>query len=261
MGLSAFLAPDMRMPAEEKYHLESLLRWSSGLAGTPEGDMHVAVSTRSGWHAVGRRIGTLYSWVNKSYSKGRVRLGEDVAGKPDIDFRMLSDQRDLVRLMQSFRFCLGILESARGAGAVLDIFPTSYSARIKSLIRPTLRNGVVMSIAGPLMDMSEQLRRRMIATAIEDAEAVDVLAADDGRLEAHLRTVVGGVWHPCGTCRMGDPDDPMVVADPRGKVVGTEGLYVCDASLMPTIPCANLNIPVLMSAEKIADGIRKELRT
>jgi len=46
------------------------------------------------------------------------------------------------------------------------------------------------------------------------------------------------------------------VTDPGGKVVGTEGLYVCDASLMPTIPCANLNIPVLMSAEKIADAIR-----
>jgi len=256
VGLSAFLAPDMRMPAEEKYHLESLLRWSSGLAGTPAGDMHVAVSTRSGWHAVGRRIGTLYGWVNKSYSKGRVRLGDVVAGRPDIDFRMLSDQRDLVRLMQSFRFCLGILQSARNAGAVLDIFPTSYSARIKSLIRPTLRNGVVMAIAGPLMDLSEDLRRRMIATAIEDAEAVEVLAADDGLLEAHLRNVVGGVWHPCGTCRMGDPDDPMVVTDPGGKVVGTEGLYVCDASLMPTIPCANLNIPVLMSAEKIADAIR-----
>jgi 5-(hydroxymethyl)furfural/furfural oxidase len=50
--------------------------------------------------------------------------------------------------------------------------------------------------------------------------------------------------------------DPMAVADPAGQVIGAEGLMVCDASLMPTIPCANPNIPVLMPAEKIADGMR-----
>ena len=56
---------------------------------------------------------------------------------------------------------------------------------------------------------------------------------------------------------MGDPADPTTVADPAGRVVGVEGLSVCDASLMPTIPCANLNIPVLMCAEKIANGMRR----
>ena len=97
----------------------------------------------------------------------------------------------------------------------------------------------------------------MIATAIEDAEPAEVLAGDDGRLEAHLRNVVGGVWHPCGTCRMGDPADPTVVADADGHVVSVDDLTVCDASLIPTIPCANLNIPVLMIAEKIAYAIRR----
>ncbi len=200
----------------------------------------------------------MYGWVNKSYSKGRVRLGARVEGPPDIDFRMLSDARDMVRLKQSFRMCLAILQAMRRDGAVLDIFPTSYSAKIKTLIRPTLRNGVVMGIAGPLMDASARLRAHFIGVAIENAERPEVLAADDATLEDHLRRVVGGVWHPCGTCRMGDPGDPMAVVDPAGRVIGMEGLRVCDASLMPTIPCANLNVPVLMTAEKIADGIRRE---
>ncbi len=43
-----------------------------------------------------------------------------------------------------------------------------------------------------------------------------------------------------------------------GRVIGLDGLSVCDASIMPTIPCANLNIPVLMLAEKIGDEIKKE---
>ncbi|MCC6718118.1 MAG: GMC family oxidoreductase N-terminal domain-containing protein, partial [Acetobacteraceae bacterium] len=51
-GLSAFLAPQARGPGGERYHLQTLLRWSSGMEGTPAGDMHVAVSTRGTWHAV-----------------------------------------------------------------------------------------------------------------------------------------------------------------------------------------------------------------
>lgn len=255
-GLSAFLAPHARAAAGEQYQLQSLLRWSSGLAGTPEGDMHVAVSTRATWHAVGRRIGGFYGWVNKSYSRGRLRLGARVDGPPEVDFRMLSDRRDLVRLMQSFRLSLRILGAVRDAGAALEVFPSGYSERIKRLARPTRGNGLVMGIAGPVMDASAALRRRMIASATEGAPAPEYIAADDERLEEYLRRVVGGVWHPCGTCRMGDARDPMAVTDPDGAVIGVEGLSVCDASLMPSIPCANLNVPVIMMAEKIADRLR-----
>ena len=260
-GLSAFLAPHARAPGGENYQLQSLLRWSSGLPGAPEGDMHVAVSTRSAWHPVGRRIGGFYGWVNKSYSRGRLRLGGDVDGPPEIDFRMLSDHRDLVRLMKSFRLSLRLLSAVRASGAVYDLFPSGFSERIKQLTRPTLRNGILMGIAGPLMDVSATLRRHVIAIATEDAPPPEAIAADDDRLEAYLRRVVGGVWHPCGTCRMGDPADVMAVTDPAGAAIGLEGLTVCDASLMPTIPCANLNIPVIMIAEKIADGLRRSTPT
>jgi 5-(hydroxymethyl)furfural/furfural oxidase len=46
------------------------------------------------------------------------------------------------------------------------------------------------------------------------------------------------------------------VTDPFGRVLGVEGLRVCDASIMPTVPCANLNVPVLMMAEKVADAVK-----
>jgi 5-(hydroxymethyl)furfural/furfural oxidase len=55
---------------------------------------------------------------------------------------------------------------------------------------------------------------------------------------------------------VGDTLDPMAVTDAEARVIGIEGLRGCDASLMPTVPCANLNVPVLMIAEKTAAAIR-----
>jgi 5-(hydroxymethyl)furfural/furfural oxidase len=57
---------------------------------------------------------------------------------------------------------------------------------------------------------------------------------------------------------MGDPSDPLAVTDSAGRVIDVENLRVCDASIMPTIPCANTNISTIMVAERIADAIRSE---
>lgn len=62
--------------------------------------------------------------------------------------------------------------------------------------------------------------------------------------------------HAVGTCRMGPADDPLAVVDADGRVHGLSGLRVADASVMPTIPRANTNLPTLMLAEKLADSLR-----
>jgi choline dehydrogenase len=45
------------------------------------------------------------------------------------------------------------------------------------------------------------------------------------------------------------------VVDPQGRIYGVDGLRVCDASIMPSIPNANLNASIIMMAEKIAADI------
>ena len=254
IGVSAFIAPGTRLPRGERYHIQSILRWSSNLEDVPAGDMHTAVNTRSGWHAVGHRIATLFSWVNKSYSQGRVTLASpDAEAKPVVDFRLLSDERDLIRLAQAFRLAADVLTAPSLAGTVMDVFPSTYSEQVKKLLQVSWRNGLLTTAVAPLMDRSRAVREGVLDMARHGVQPLEALRTEDETLLRHLRKHVGGVWHPCGTCRLGHPHDPQAVCDPTGRVIGVEGLMVCDASVMPTIPCANLNIPVLMIAERMAE--------
>ena len=63
-------------------------------------------------------------------------------------------------------------------------------------------------------------------------------------------------FHLMGSCRMAPDNDPTAVVDDQLRVRGLQGLRVVDASIMPTMPSANLNASVLMIAEKAADMIR-----
>jgi choline dehydrogenase len=63
-------------------------------------------------------------------------------------------------------------------------------------------------------------------------------------------------FHLMGSCRMAPDSDPTAVVDDELRVRGLNGLRVVDASIMPTMPSANLNASVLMIAEKAADMIR-----
>lgn len=65
-------------------------------------------------------------------------------------------------------------------------------------------------------------------------------------------------YHACGTAPMGR-DPSSAVTDERGHVFGIKGLYIADASLMPTIPSSNTHLPSLMIAERIAEWLRSEL--
>ena len=79
--------------------------------------------------------------------------------------------------------------------------------------------------------------------------------SSDAQLDAYLAEHLESAYHPCGTCRMGAPDDAAAVVDAAGAVRGVAGLRVVDASVFPTIPNGNLNAPTIMTAEKLADAI------
>lgn len=75
----------------------------------------------------------------------------------------------------------------------------------------------------------------------------------DEELDDFVREHAESAYHPCGTCRMGRADDPGAVVDPEARVIGVEGLRVCDSSIFPQITNGNLNAPSIMVGEKISD--------
>jgi choline dehydrogenase len=92
---------------------------------------------------------------------------------------------------------------------------------------------------------------RFIAGSVWSGRALSSRAG----LTAAAREQVGSYQHPVGTCRMGSGAEAVVNC--YGAVHGIERLHVVDASIMPTVPRANTNLPTLMVAERCAEWIRQ----
>ena len=256
-SVSSFIKPDARLNDITRRHILLALRYSSGIGDAPAGDMFVASVSKSAWHAVGEQIGSLLAAVYKTFSEtGQVRLASrDWRAEPLVEFNLLSDRRDLERLMDAFRRLGAMQISAALQEATSDPFPASYTERVRKIGVVNAKNKRITDVIAKLLDGPAWLRRYVIEKVIVEGYRFDQLMQDDEALEDFIRKAAIGVWHATCTCRMGAEDDPMAVTDNQGRVRGVAGLRVVDASLFPCVPCANTNFPTLMTAEKIADAI------
>ena len=255
--ISGYLPPVARhkMVLRRNY---TYLRWSSGLAGAPEADMVMMAVCRSAWHAVGVRIGTLSSYIGRSYSTGEVRLASpDPDDEPYVNFNWLSDRRDLERMMDAFRRMASILNRDPVPKYMSNLFASKFSQRVRNVSQKNLRNIMLTNMAALIMDSSAGLRKVLFDKIISDSAPLPVLLSDPAALERHVRDNVQSAWHASCTCRMGDPEDAQTVVDPSGKVVGAENLFIADASVMPDVSRTNTNIPTIMIAERIAEMVRQ----
>lgn len=256
VNFGCFMKPHARLPQELRRQMFAGLRWSSGLEGCPQGDMYIIPANKAQWHEIGGRIGLIMMWANRSYSAGQIRLrSADPRTPPDIDFNMLSDERDIKRLVKGVQLMVKLQAHPAVQACVEEVFPVSYSDRARQLALFSRWNKFQTDVGARLMDASATIRKMIIKTMIADAPSLQDLATNESICREWLKDAVHGHWHASGTCRMGRSGDPAAVTSSAGLVHGTSGLRIADASLMPSVPCANTHIPTLMIGEKIADAI------
>lgn len=258
ISLSCFIKPEARIVTEAtRRHMLVGLRFSSGIEGAPAGDMFMSVASKSAWHAVGEQVGSMLTWVNKTYSqRGQVRLvSTDWRAHPDVEFNLLSDRRDLDRLMIGFKLAAALNLSAPLAAVSADPFPAFYSDRVRRIGVVNTKNRILTSIIAKFLDGPAALRRAFIDRFVIEGFRFKEVMEDDEALEDFIRKGTIGVWHASCSCRMGADGDPMAVVDTAGRVRGVQGLRVVDASVFPVVPSANTNFPTLMTAEKMSDLI------
>jgi 5-(hydroxymethyl)furfural/furfural oxidase len=259
VNFGVYMKPEARLPPDLRLPMYAGLRWSSGLDGCPAGDMYFIPMNKSFWHSVGERMGLMMMWVNRPYSTGEVRLNpSDHMAEPEVDFNLASDPRDLERLMIGTRRMIQLQASDALRDTVSDIFPISYSDRARRAAVYSNFNRFQTWLGGQLMDASGPLRRFLIRTLVADGPSVNDLLRDDTVMASWIRKSVLGHFHASCSLRMGAADDPLAVTDPSARVYGVAGLRVCDASIMPAVPCANTNFPTIMIGEKIAATILAE---
>jgi choline dehydrogenase-like flavoprotein len=207
-GFELALRDDVRVRSASEPVVNSLIRYSSNLAGGGANDMQILWFTAVGTTPEGLSGARVLGALMQPFSRGSVTLNTvDPNDDPFVNFNLLSDERDRIRLRDAVR-------------------------RIVELLRTPPIAAVTTSISA-------------LTTPLDTLET-------DEAIDRWLDSNVNDYVHAAGTCRMGTPGDPAAVVDTECRVIGFERLRVCDASVMPDIPRANIHLTTVAIAEGLA---------
>jgi 5-(hydroxymethyl)furfural/furfural oxidase len=218
IAMSMALKPAARCTTIEARHTNCAVRYSSGLGGAGRNDMFLIAMNLLGYSEQNLSYGFFWMTAYQTWSRGILRIASRSPEiDPEVRFRMMSDERDLVRMRDGMRR----LQELAQHPAI-----TSIADRI--------------SFGNPLLI----------------TQGVSEVPPDGAALDQWMMANCFDSQHCAGTCRMGSVSNPRSVVDPDCRVIGLDRLRVIDCSVMPEIVRANTHLTTVMIAEKMADRIR-----
>ncbi|HLX38452.1 MAG TPA: GMC family oxidoreductase N-terminal domain-containing protein, partial [Candidatus Binataceae bacterium] len=195
IAMSMALNESARCRSIEARHTNCAVRYSSGLGGAGRNDMFILAMNLLGYSEQTLGYGFVWMTAYQTYSRGVLTI---TSRSPEIDpelrFRMLSDERDLVRMRDGMR---RLLELSRQPAI------TSIADRI--------------SFGNPLLI----------------TQGITELPPEGAALDHWMMANCFDSQHGAGTCRMGPSSSPRSVVDPDCRVIGLERLRVIDCAVMP----------------------------
>ncbi|MGB8381314.1 MAG: GMC oxidoreductase [Dermatophilaceae bacterium] len=126
----------------------------------------------------------------------------------------------------------------------IDIGHLRTAEDVRRMVDAT-RHARMLSRTPPLADFVR-------GAELAPGPAIDQDDDDNEGLAASIRARVASYHHPVGTCAMGPGPAEGAVVDSTGAVHGTDGLWVADASVMPSLPAANTNLTTMVVGDRIA---------
>ena len=191
---------------------------------------------------------------NVAEAGGFVRTRDGLAA-PDVQFHFVPGRFESEGLVpgDGHGFSLGacvLKPKSRGYVALGSPDPTAKPLIVHNYLEHP--DDVAALVAGVRMGLEICGTEPLAGLATELVQGPDSNSDEDilAKARQHMMTL----YHPVGTCRMGDDDGAVVDRDLR--VRGVERLRVVDASVMPEVPSGNTNAPTIALAERAADLIR-----
>ena len=248
--LGAYLKPQGRQSKALRPHFHMGLRMSSPDRPRHTGDIAMTVLPKSSLAGMGTAIGALGVALYQPQGRGRVII--DAQGRPEPIFSYIEQKQDFERLCWGMGQAYQLMQHPAVAELRELVFAAGFSDKIRRFNRPGIGRSVMSHALLRAMDFSSSFRTWLLDEFISGGEAKRFELGSEEWIRHSVQSLHFGMYHPTSTCKMGSENDPSCVVDSHGKVIGAEGLWVADASVMPNIPRANTFLPTLMVSRKIA---------
>lgn len=255
------LAPHSQLRPDQRHYVMTGLRASSRVEGCPAGDLFIFLIGRVAPKAFGTRMGMVAVALNQPMSRGFVSInGPDLATPPRVEQAHMAEAVDRERMLIAARLAEELVLDPAVRACYREAYLLPREAPLR-LINGTGFVGAAKALgAAGVLAAPSAVRVPIMNRALAPGRMFVDQRRYDALRDDEILAATGSMFHPSGTCRMGDPADAETVVDPECRVVGVAGLRVVDASVMPTLPSGNTNLPTIMIAERTAEMMRRRLR-